>query len=187
MPMAVPASEDLRRVGILSGGALILAIPMLWIGWSLAAASEAAEAVRIRSDTLASLRDRLTALEPDSLDPITGAAGLYLPGATAAIAGAALQRVITASVEEAGGRVAETEVAPAEASEDASGGVDLRVSLDTDIVGLQRILFKLETGLPILILDDLSIQAPETMGEAGSPNPVLHVVMRVRGYLDTQS
>jgi hypothetical protein len=59
----------------------------------------------------------------------------------------------------------------------------LRVSFNADIAGLQRILFELETGAPILMLEALTIEAKEAAtAEAEDEGPMLSVVMLVRGY-----
>ena len=181
--MAVTSSAALDRIIVLAAGVLLLLAPLIWMGWSVSAAFEAREAIRLRSETLATLRERLSAFAAGAdAGALDDAASPYLPGATAAIAGAALQRIVADTVEEAGGRLAESEIARIDASEGDPGRVDLRVSFDSDIVGLQRILFKLETGAPIMILHSLNVRSADVVGEAGSQQPVLRVVLLVGGY-----
>jgi hypothetical protein len=178
----------MNRVVTLVVGVLILLAPLLWIAWSLAAASAAAEAIRVQSETLASLRLRLAALatDPDAGGALADAARIFLPGETAAIAGAALQRIVTDTVEQVGGRLEESEIARSEQSEDDPGRLTLRVSFEADIVGLQNILFKLETGVPILILDSLTVESGEAFGSANAEQPLLRVVAWVGGYWQVQ-
>lgn len=180
--MAAAAPKGLERIVVLTVGVLILVAPILWIGWSLTAASEAAEAVRLRSETVASLRERLSAFTKDGEgDQPSDAGNPYLPGETPAIAGATLQRIVADTVAGAGGRLAESEIMPASAEADP-GRVNLRVAFEADIIGLQRVLFELETGVPILMLDSISVLSAKTTGQGNSQGPMLRVVMRVGGY-----
>jgi hypothetical protein len=107
---------------------------------------------------------------------------VYLPGKTAAIAGAALQSVVTGVINEAGGRVAETEFSPVDPADNDPTRVDLRVSFEAEIVSLQRILFGLETGVPLLQVRSLTTQTGGAAEAVDSPNPKLRVVVVVGGY-----
>ncbi|MGH6926259.1 MAG: type II secretion system protein GspM [Propylenella sp.] len=183
--MALQSQAGLERIAVLAVGALLLVAPVLWIGWSLAAASEASEEVRQRSETLAALRERIPGLAAGGEEGTAAGVGSpYLPGETAAIAGAVLQRIVADTIMQAGGRLAESEITPAE--EGGSSRVDLRVSFDTDINGLQRILFDLETGAPILFLNSLNVQMVNALGEADPNQPGLRVVVLVGGYRTAQ-
>jgi hypothetical protein len=113
------------------------------------------------------------------------AASVFLPGETPAIAGAALQRIVATTVETASGRVTESEISPSESEEDP-GRVDLRVSFDTEIVGLQKILFDLETGSPILLIRDLSVQTGSEAADMEDSSPPLRVVAVVGGYWEVE-
>ena len=178
-------SITIQRLLALLVVGLMVGIPALWIGWSLNAASETVEANRIQSETLGSLRARLNALNSGS-NSAEAQASVYLPGETPAIAGAALQRLVSNTVEGAGGRIAETEIArsesEAEGQEAEPGAVSLRVSFETDIAGLQRIVFQLETGAPILMVRTLTVEAKDATATAATESPALNVVLLVRGY-----
>jgi hypothetical protein len=181
--MAAATSLDARRLAMLSLGVFVLIAPLFWIGWNLAALGETAGTIRTRTETLESLRARLS----DFLaDPESGggldALSVYLPGETGPIAGAVLQRIVTDTVQEAGGRLTESEIVRSDAGDADPGRVDLRASFDADIVALQRILFRLETGLPILMVQALSAQSGETFGTLDNEQPVLRVVMQVEGH-----
>jgi len=172
-----------RRIAALLVVALIILVPLLWIFWSVGTASTVAESNRAQSDALEALKVRLAALNAGSGEARADAASVFLLGETEALAGAALQRLVATTVENAGGRLEESEISRPEGPEGEPGAVSLRVSFDADIVALQRILFELETGAPILILQALTIEAKEaaTSGE-GDESPTLSVVMLVRGY-----
>jgi hypothetical protein len=184
-----PAISPKRLAALLVLALLVLA-PSGWIAWSLSAASIVGETVRSQALILAELRQRLTALaEPGSTGSLADPASLYLPGGTPAIAGAALQRIVANAVEAGGGRLTESEFAPVEPApgepSDASGRVNLRVSFDSEIVGLQRILFELETGVPILTLQGLIVQSPGEVPTDAASSPPLRVEMLVGGYWDS--
>ena len=174
-----------RLLAILVVG-LIVVVPALWIGWSLSAASETVEANRIQTETLDSLKARLAALNAGSGGSAAKTASVYLPGETPAIAGAALQTLVSKTIEGAGGRIAESEIARQEAEtegeEGETGAVSLRVTFDTDIAGLQRIVFQLETGAPLLMVRALTVEAKDATATAATESPMLSVVMLVRGY-----
>jgi hypothetical protein len=145
------------------------------------AASAAAETVSQQSAMLANLRSRIAEIEPETPDAEgTDAASVFLPGETPAIAGAALQRTIADTISAAGGRLIEIEFARVEASEDDPGRVDLRVSFESDIVSLQRILLDLESGLPVLLVRSVDVQSATEATEEMSPP--LRVAMLVGGY-----
>jgi hypothetical protein len=165
---------------------LMVGVPALWIGWSLNAASETAEANRIQSETLDALKTRLAALNSGSGGAEAKAASVFLPGETPAIAGAALQTLVSRTIEGAGGRIAESEIARQEADTEGQGtepgAVSLRVSFDTDIAGLQNIIFQLETGAPLLMVQSLSVEARDATATSETESPKLNVVLLVRGY-----
>jgi hypothetical protein len=66
------------------------------------------------------------------------------------------------------------------------GRVDLRVSFDTEIVGLQSILHQLETGTPILLARSLTVQSGGAGEIVETESPPLRVVMVVGGYRETE-
>jgi len=109
-------------------------------------------------------------------------ASVYLPGKSPAIAGAALQRIVATTVDGAGGHVVQAEIARGETSEQQEpGAVNLRAEFETDINGLQKIIFDLETGAPILMVRTLTIEAKDNTA-TDVTNPGLSVILLVRGY-----
>ena len=164
--------------------ACMVIIPAIWTAWSLYAASVVAETVRSQSAVLAGLNERLAALAGGSAGAAAPGEGasVHLPGGTAAVAGAALQRLVADKIAAAGGRLVESEFAPVDAAEEDPGRVDLRVSFETDIVGLQRVLYELESGLPILLVRTLTVQSPGATEIAAMANPPLRVDMLVGGF-----
>lgn len=179
--MAAASVGSPRRIAALFVVALMIITPALWIAWSLSAASVTAQANRDQFDTLASLRVRLSALAASSQGAEANAASVYLPGKSPAIAGAALQRIVANTVEAAGGRVVQSEISRPGTPEQEQGTVSLRAEFDTDIIGLQRIIFDLETGAPILMVQTLTVETGDR-ADADALNPGLSVILLVRAY-----
>lgn len=179
--MAIASLASPRRIAAILVVALMVAGPLLWIVWSLSAASVMAAANRDQSATLDSLQARLTALAAGSQGDQSNTVSVYLPGKSPAIAGAALQRIVATTVEGAGGRVVQSEISRTETPEQEPGAVNLRAEFETDVVGLQRIIFELETGAPILMVRALTVEAKNAdIAEGASPG--LSVVLLVRGH-----
>lgn len=176
--MAAISAGQGKRIAALLVVALVILAPTLWVAWSLYAASLVAESNRAQREMLNALQARLEGLTPRDNPDATDPQSVFLPGETPAIAGAALQRLVATTIEAAGGRVTESEISPAEAEEDP-GQVELRASFDTEIIGLQKILFDLESGAPILLLRKLDVQSGDVA--SGEPSPVLRVVMEIAG------
>ncbi len=189
MSAARPGAITQARAASLALVALMVLVPAVWVTWSLVSAATLAEALRGQTVLLDGLRQRIAALDsPDHAAGTPDAATIYLPGETAAIAGAALQQLVASTIAEAGGRVVETEFAPIENAEaEDPGRVDLRVSFDTEIVGLQRILFELERGPPVLLVRALEVQSPGAGEVAEDTSPPLRAMMLVGGYWEAAS
>lgn len=181
--IASVAMSSRQAVALLGVAALIL-LPGIWIVWSLYASSVVAETVRSQSAALAGLNERLAALSAgQGSSALADAPSVFLPGATPAIAAAALQALVANTIGAAGGRILESEFAPiVDGSGEDAGRVDLRVSFETEIVGLQKILFDIETGIPILVVRALSIQSPGAVEAAATASPPLRIETLVGGY-----
>jgi hypothetical protein len=182
--MAVSLASP-KRIAALLVVALMVVAPLAWIVWSLAAATTIATANRDQAEMLASLQTRLKALTASAKGAKADEVSVYLPGKSPAIAGAALQRIVANTVQAAGGRVVQSEIARPEATaaEPEPGVINLRTEFETDIVGVQRVIFDLETGAPILTVQALTIEASQSA--ADSANPGLSVVLLVRGRWET--
>jgi len=83
---------------------------------------------------------------------------LLLSGSTTGVAGANLQRMVIDLVKKHGGQATSFQVLP---PKDDSNLVQISMSLriKVDIRGLRDILFALETGTPLIFVDDLSVRS----------------------------
>lgn len=175
---------NVRRILALSVVAALVVVPLLWIAWSVNERRLTEEANQTQEITLVALRERLAALAADPPDAGDGPveADVYIAGETPAIAGAVLQQVVVNAIEKSQGTLLESEILPAELAADDPGRVDLRVAFETEIMGLQNILYDLESGAPILMLRGLSVRSAGTPAEADDITAPLRVDMRIAGY-----
>lgn len=140
----------------------------LWQSWSeYSSAQDNLDRLRARKG-LAGLR--FTAPPP--------AGSAYLEGQTSTIAGATLQQRIGAIVTESGGAVVSSELDLREAGADG-GRIVLVVACDIEQTALQRVLYDIEAGMPVLTVDRLSAQTAP--GDEKSPVPRLRAQFSVSG------
>jgi general secretion pathway protein M len=102
----------------------------------------------------------------------------FLEGQTVTVAGAALLQRVAGAVTRVGGNVLSSQVDVKEAQQKA-GLVSLVASCELAQADLQKLLYDLEAGMPYLFVDQLTVQAPDTVtrGEGGR----LRVVLGVSG------
>jgi general secretion pathway protein M len=102
----------------------------------------------------------------------------FLEGQTVTVAGAALLQRVAAAVTKVGGNILSSQVDVKEAQQKA-GLVSMVASLELAQPDLQKLLYDVESGMPYLFVDQLTVQAPDnvTRGEGGR----LRVVLGVSG------
>ena len=108
---------------------------------------------------------------------------LLLDGDTAGIAGVNLQKLISDIVLENGGASSSLQLLAT--SEDGSlVRIGLRLSISVDIDGLRDIVHGIETGNPLLFIDDLSVRAVEDREGGTDPHYLgpLDVTLQVSGF-----
>lgn len=103
----------------------------------------------------------------------------YLIGeANATLSAAALQKRVKAVVERSGGRLASTQVLDSRAAEGfVHVTVAARLTLDTP--ALQRVLYELESRLPLLVVDEF-VAVSRGGGESGAD---LDVQLQISGWM----
>lgn len=163
---------------------LLLGIPLalaaLAIG-NLAEASQSNELAQRKSMTTAVIVAQIEKHRARHTKPVD-TASLYLASASASLARADIQALATRLVDEAGGRVVETQLVET-SEQDADGTVAIEVSLEIDNKGLRDLLYAVESGLPLLSVSDLSIQPAAAQGEESSVTPgQLKAQMTVQGH-----
>lgn len=114
------------------------------------------------------------------------AADPFLPGATPTLAANALQRRIVALAEDCGVRL---RTIGAETATDVDPGalphVTLQLSAGARIAAVQKLLYRIETEAPFILVDEATIRAPQAGGSAGreARDPELEIELRLIGYL----
>jgi general secretion pathway protein M len=102
----------------------------------------------------------------------------FLEGGSPTLAGAALQQRVALAVAEAGGVVLSSQI-DLNGPRAAEGVIQIVVSGDLGQNGLQKAIHDLEGGSPVLFIDRLVVQAPQS-GDA-APGDRLHVELAVSG------
>ena len=127
---------------------------------------------------LPALRAELEALKQQPV----AQAGL-LQGANESLIAAQLQSRIKALVESARGELKSTQILPGR-DESNFRRIAIRSQMAISIVGLQRVLYELESASPFLFLDNIDIRARpvQRQRERGAPDGVLEVRFDVFGY-----
>ncbi len=114
------------------------------------------------------------------------AADPFLPGATPTLAANALQRRIVALAEDCDVRL---RTIGAETATDVDPGalphVTLQLSAGARISAVQRLLYRIETEAPFILVDEATIRAPQAGGSAerAARDPELEIELRLIGYL----
>lgn len=109
------------------------------------------------SDQLEQLRSREGRTPPVQAG---GEADPFLEGPTLTVASAALQQWVNAAIVGAGGAVQSSQVDITTGGKD--GIVSLLINFELDQPALQKLLFNLETGSPLLFIDQIDVQTPQS-------------------------
>ncbi len=120
----------------------------------------------------------------DRLEQHQARSGIYLTGATDALAAAKLQEKVSATIQEIGGNLRSIQILPVESDGDFRR-VAVRVRINARIEPLFRILYSLEAGEALLFINNLDIKADRRRRrDKGNPDdPTLSVRFDLFGYL----
>ena len=102
----------------------------------------------------------------------------FLEGATLTVAGAALLQRVSGAITAVGGSVQSSQVDINAGGKD--GIVGLLINCEVEHGALQKLLFDLETGSPLLIVDQIDVQTPTTTTNDASVNQ-LRISLSVSG------
>jgi general secretion pathway protein M len=169
-----------RFPAIAAGGYFALVAILVFSAWYAAAdVYDRYQAVGAANELLAQLeRGRQSpgaALRASSDVPLGSP---FLEGQTVTVAGAALLQRVAGAVTNVGGSVLSSQV-DVQGAQSKAGLVSLVASCEVTQVDLQKLLYDLEAGMPYLFVDQLAVQAPDTLtrGEGGR----LRVMLGVSG------
>lgn len=172
-----PASSPLARVVAVL---LFTGLPVLAL--ALAGANAAAmigDRARIRDSErlLSALSGRLDVLDPQGA---VDTSRIYLAGETPSLAAAELRTRLVAAIGEAGGQLVETRSVNAEPADDAGNIVSLGATFDIENASLARLLHALESGIPVVEVEDLAIRRADAGNK--SDNPLLRAELTIRAF-----
>jgi hypothetical protein len=168
------------RLAALAAFVVLPVLAAIFVGSSILRLNETEALIARQEQLLAQLDARLARVDGGSR-ALGDTTPLYLPAASAPLAGAALQQRLVAAVEAAGGRVIETQSVD-EVEPDSEDDVRLRITLDVDNAGLLGLMHGLETGLPLMTLETVSVRQLPSQGDDAGDNPTLRVDLVVRGF-----
>lgn len=176
-----PTSSNRRRYSSLAVLGYVVAVAALIAvsGISLADLYDQYRGLRSASDLLNQLDARnIASLSPTS--PLNrGPTGSpFLEGPTVTVAGAALLQRVAGAVTRLGGNVLSSQV---DVSSTAAkpNFVSLLASCEIDGPALGALLYDIEAGMPFLFVDQLVVQAPQSIGRVETGK--LRVMLGVSG------
>lgn len=173
-----------RRTAVLGSIIALVVFSSAWTIWCLGTAVSLKNEIETGTALLLKIQDRLEAVGaqlPGDVRQAGPEPDVSLPGETADIAGATLQKLVTEKIKEAGGDVVESGREDGGTEVKEEGSIYLRVAFAGDIRELQRILFALEGGKPALLVRQLTIETTEAAAEGPQESPKLRAVMLVGG------
>jgi general secretion pathway protein M len=170
MSAAVSASDRPRRKGSAAFAIYVALLAALGF-WAVSGARSLMDAATALTESRAALErlDRPGHRASPNGAPIDPGRDKppFLRGKTINLAGASLQLRVEEAVRSAGGTVlsSQTDLAGPRAGE---GWIGLAETLEIAQAGLQPLLYDLESGMPYLFVQSLSIQSPKAFGEGES-------------------
>lgn len=170
----------IRYPAAAAGCYFALVIVLLFTAWYAAAdVLDRQQQVAQANEMLAQLeRGRQTAAAALKASSDAPQGSPFLEGPTVTVAGAALLQRVAGAVTRVGGNVLSSQVDVQDARTKA-GLVSLVASCELTQPDLQKLLYDLEAGMPYLFVDQLTVQAPDTVTRAEGGR--LRVMLGVSG------
>jgi general secretion pathway protein M len=129
------------------------------------------------SETLAQLRSREGRAAPVQAGATE--TNPFLEGTTLTVASAALLQRVSGAITGVGGSVQSSQVDITTGGKD--GIVGLLINFELEQPALQKLLFDLETGSPMLFIDQIDIQAPQSTPASDDRASQLRVSLNASG------
>jgi len=140
-----------------------------------------------RRDAVAASADTLSRLEGRALPrpPVAGVGEAtvmtgspVLEGPTVTVAAAVLMQRVAGAITRVGGNILSSQV-DLQGNQAKDGFVSVSVNCEVEQPSLQKLLYDLEAGMPLLFVDQLVAEAPE--GVAGAAGGKIRVLISVSG------
>lgn len=169
--------KPLRRIAALSLVGVALGLAALFAITPFARMSAVGEEIAAAAELIAQ-QERLLRVAAGRPTQITKE--VFLAGETSGIAGAELQRVISQLASDKGLSLRSAHVTPPKREADLTV-VAVDAVLNGRMEALRSLFHAIETGIPILFIETLSIRAMAT-SQPGPQPASLDITLRVRGY-----
>ena len=163
----------LVMAAVIAVGSLCYPLVSLYSSQAAALQSKQSQVVRYRqlANGQNSLQQELAQLQRRS-----PAAAYFVAGETAALASARMQQYLKQIVERNGGELISTQILQPDESS-AGNQTSLKVSLRTNMEKSPQILYALESGRPLLFIDNLVISARRVRGATAGAAPQVSLEM----------
>lgn len=136
----------------------------------------AATALELEAKRLSSGKQRLVALSDPKI-----AKSMLLPGATAGLNGAQLQKQVAEIARGIGIAPHSLRVSDAEKWKEGLRNLSLEIGMRGSLEKLQRFLFAVETRLPLMFVESMTAARPDASRGGGSDHGPLEISIVVRG------
>jgi general secretion pathway protein M len=132
-------------------------------------------------DQLASLEARARSVGKQARNQIAAAPEIaFLDAPTGGLAAAQLQAYLSKLVMDQRAILVSSGVPPADLK-DKSDAIKLQIAINATLPALQALLYQIESGVPYVLVDALSMQ-PSGTGDRSATNPMLKVNMTLRAF-----
>lgn len=124
----------------------------------------------------------------DELNSEQGGTGIYLSGATDAVAAAELQNRVKEIVNQYGGSLRSIQNLPVKSDGDFHR-VAVRVQFNANLASLHRALYQLESAKPFVFVDNLDVRNRRARGRNAPEDldPLLTIRFDLTGYLSPEA
>jgi len=186
MTLQSQSASSLLAVGILLAGLGLLGLTVS-LPYMRSTALE--EAIALSQTSLLQLRSEMARegelrKENDALAAAGQDKLLLIEGETTGIAGANLQRMMSGLVLEHGGTASSFQILPPQKDGNLTR-ISMSLSISVGIDGLRDIIHRLETGTPLIFIDDIVISADQDDFRAPDPHFLgpLNAMLKVSGFV----
>ncbi len=124
----------------------------------------------------------------DELNAQQTGTGIYLSGATDAVAAAELQNRVKEAVSENGGRLRSIQNLPAKSDGDFLR-IAVRVQFNANLASLHQMLYQLESAKPFIFVDNLDMRNRRARGRKALEDfdPLLTIRFDLSGYMSPEA
>jgi general secretion pathway protein M len=172
---------DREQIFAVGAFCLLMLVSASLVAGTLLHRAEALSNVADLRDQVAGLEVRARSAVKQQRNQIASAPEqAFLDAPTGGLAAAQLQAYLSKLVTEQRAVLVSSGVPPA-ALDDKSDAIKLQIVLNATLPALQALLYQIESGVPYVLVDALSMQ-PGGTGDRSAANPVLKVNLTLRAF-----